>query len=418
MDGKGNLVMLSKIALPSVVSLGGLFFALIVDIIIANNIGLEKLDSVVLLISLIVAYDVLIRESFRFSLLNYFNEENISKSVLYVLNITVVILVIVAPIYSLFFSVYTFDYVSLPLSFAISFWMFAALTISNVFILILTVKGVYVLVSIRNYLIPLALALLVFIDDLLFLLVIIAVLSSVFCLYSIYIVRKSINFSLKLDFRLISMIKRLLFPAASYGMLQGNRYFERSLLTSNAPGTSYGLYFSSKVYSAIITVVAIPVSMVVANKLAHSSSADKKDLIKVIMFTFFGWLLISTISMLLIYFDMFLILFTKDIAELLLSALPFYILAALFGSISMQLQAYMYKYSKHRLVLFFSVISNVLYSICLIFIGSMQDGIELVESISYLFCLYVLFEMLVYYYLLHSNCFPKSDKVFALNKEA
>ena len=124
--------MLSKIALPSVVSLGGLFFALIVDIIIANNIGLEKLDSVVLLISLIVAYDVLIRESFRFSLLNYFNEENISKSVLYVLNITVVILVIVAPIYSLFFSVYTFDYVSLPLSFAISFWMFAALTISNV----------------------------------------------------------------------------------------------------------------------------------------------------------------------------------------------------------------------------------------------------------------------------------------------
>ncbi|MGR5146651.1 hypothetical protein ACQKP8_08925 [Photobacterium alginatilyticum] len=393
--------MIKKSLIISLLSLGGMLIAFYVDILLARNIDITNLNDIVLKITLIVAFDTITRESMRFSLLNRIAEsidsDRKNETICCIIKTIMLVGVPFAIIYSILYQNLSNNTNVSECMYSICVIMFLTILFSNIVVICNIVYGNHIFTSIRNYVLPTSMLLLLYLFDIDYFEY------GIFLWFFFYAFVGILNLQIvynksKVD---LGVLKELFFPMVNYGALQSNRYIERSVTSNVGDGHSYSLYFSSRVYAAVITIISMPLSQIMSESLANNKFNKReiiKKLFKVLSIIFVCWTVIFFGYLVILKFEgiKYIIPNYKNID--LDSVLIFYLIASLFGGVSIQLQAVLYRYNEHKKISAVVTMLNILYLIVLTWLQVISLG-KVITTISMMFLMYTVLECMILFYI-------------------
>lgn len=391
-----------KYIMLSLLALIGLALSLYADLKIGEYLYGKNLDNLIKQITLILAFDITIRESLRFSLLKVFSSAENDKHREGMFEKFSLSLIVVGFFFSFVYSG-LYSYIIngyLDTSFFLNFSLFLIMFIGAGLQLILNLTGLFFMHSLRVALFPLSILCWLFLlnDHTLESNFLIFFLS--YCFMSIYSLRHILR-HISWKGNNIESIKRYfippLFPMANYSFLQTSRYLERSLVASVSVGSSYYIYFSFKLYAAFISLIGMPVSVILSKFLVNDKVdcrfERKKLLARLFVFILVMWLLgVGTLSSIWIYTDIE-FWFPKITDEGFLGLIMLYLLAAFIGSINITLQVYIYKYGGHMFMMKAIMILSTLYMLFLLIGANFISDNFFSYFVAIIFLIYTLSEL-------------------------
>lgn len=387
----------------------GMSLSLYADLRIGQYLHGGMLDAIVRQITLLLAFDIVVRESLRFSLLKEFSsaENNTAREQKYSTFLLILVLggILVSFLYA---CVYTY---LLKDIYRASLWLpmvlFSLMFLSAGLQLILNLTGRYFFYSLRIFLLPLSILIWVMVFNR------IPFEYSVLMVFVAYVaiialVLRKILFHLSIRKGAMRHWKKYvvppLFPMTSYGFLQTSRYLERSLVASVSVGSSYFIYFSFRLYSAFLSLIGLPVSVLLAKSLVDNDSLDEEknrwQLRRVAAVIVILWTLgIGTLF--LFWLSGYVAQWFPKLSEHeFLNVVGFYLLAALLGSLNLPLQATIYRRGGHALLTKMTISMNMIYIAIIVVGAQMMVSSSMSWFVGLAFLSYVILEFAIYVFLL------------------
>lgn len=408
-----NTSMIKKYLSISIITGGGMVLSIFSDLSIGKLTPQNDIDKLVISLTLIVAYDILSRESLRFSLLHVFSETNNigHKSERYcdLIAVSKSIGIGVSCCFSCLYIFLTKNYLG-SLFYLTIFFLFYFIFLSSVCQLILNINGFFKVTSSRIFILPMSIIIWLYSGlNIRLELSMLSVFVSYLIFTNYFLNNALIKTNLSFD---IKTIKRfcipVLSPIANYSSLQTSRYIERDLGASILPGSAYTLYFSSKIYASIISLISMPMSTILSKKLVEIGTEKYNVSSLMVKLTFIilaVWIIVVLTVLTIISIPEFKEFFPLISDNHFRDILLIYLFASLFGCFNVPAQAILYRMRLHKSISKIIILLNIIYISALCIITSFGDKVDysMVVYFGLCFLIYTASELVSYLYILRKH---------------
>lgn len=346
--------------------------ALCADILLGHKVQGELLKHSILVISLLVGYDVICREAFRYSLIHSIkqlkNSKNLDFSELTFIYSVIPHLIVMATAFAVLFT-FAIDNVSYNESFS-ALTASLSLSLSSIILFFLNLRDITAFHGIRNFVIPTGIISWVLggkyidapltsylaISTTVFCLVLIVTLTRLLSVEPATTIKTAEKFNLK-------FLTPALFPTLGYGTLQTSRFLERNYLPL-VSSAAYSIYLLSKVYAAIVTLSSLVGSLTIAREttLQNSSNKNTRPEKSTIISTVVIWAALSLLIIIITAMAPF--IGNSDVIQLTITyrlEIYLYLFAALVGSVNVLMQGPLYSAGLHKTLLLINVALNAAF---------------------------------------------------------
>lgn len=396
-----------KYLMIATMTLLGMSVALYADLKIGEVFADQELDRLIMQLTLLMAFDIIARESLRLSLLQIFhrafNDEERFVMFSEFSAILAVIGIFISILYSLLYQYLLTSRIEFNLDLWVAAAVFELMILSAGLQLILNLKGDFFLYSLRNFLIPLAILTWLFLINSATLEIGLIFYYALYVSSAIYLIKHVL---LKRPHRpLFHGLKKYfvppLYPLVNFSALQTSRYLERLFVANVALGASYYIYFCFKIYAALVSLVGLPVQALASRQLMQNSDEpDNADHFKVshqqlFFFVSFFWLL-GFASLLVVWHTGLVTTWFPKLADShFTDTIFYYLVAAWIGSLNLPLQAYAYKHSGHLYIARVIISLNFLYALSLLIGSTIFAGVTYTNFVGLSFLSYTTMETIL-----------------------